>query len=94
MNEACKQIGFKITWIGNGLNEKAILINKNKKSTLIRIDKKYFRPLEVDYLKGNSKKAFKQLKFKPKYNFKTLIGDMLKHDLDLAKKELLLSNND
>ena len=94
VNEACKQIGFKITWIGNGLNEKAMLINKNKKSTLIRIDKKYFRPLEVDYLKGNSKKAFKQLKFKPKYNFKTLIGDMLKHDLDLAKKELLLSNND
>ena len=95
VTEACKQIGFKIYWQGSGLNEKAILINKNKKKEiLIRVDRKYFRPLEIDYLRGNSKKALKKLNFKPKYNFKSLIKEMLKSDLNIARQELILKKND
>ena len=37
--------------------------------------------------KGNAKKAFKKLKFKPKYSFYKLVEDMIKNDLELAKKE-------
>ena len=58
------------------------------------VDKKYFRPLEVEYLKGNSKKAQKILKFKPKYSFKTLISEMLKEDMKLAKKEMTIKKID
>jgi GDPmannose 4,6-dehydratase len=90
INEACKQIGFKIKWQGKGIKEKAILLNNNKKEVIICVDKKYFRPLEIDYLRGSSKKASKKLKFNPKYNFKKLINEMLESDLKLAKKEFVL----
>ncbi len=92
INEACKQIGFKIKWSGKGFNEKATLINKDKK-VFIKIDKRYFRPLEVDYLRGKSSKAIKRLNFKPKYSFKRLISDMLKADLKIARSEFFLKKN-
>ena len=94
INEACKQIGFKIKWQGKGIKEKAILLNNNKKEVLICVDKKYFRPLEIDYLRGSSKKASKKLKFNLKYNFKKLINEMLESDLKLAKQEFVLKKND
>jgi GDPmannose 4,6-dehydratase len=53
----------------------------------MKVDKDYFRPLEVDYLKGDSKKAFKKLNFKPKYNLNSLIREMVDSDLILAKQE-------
>ena len=53
----------------------------------------YFRPLDINYLRGNPKKAYKNLKFKPKYNFYKLIKTMIDHDLDEAKKEKILIEN-
>ena len=58
------------------------------KRTIIKIDKKYFRPNEVDYLRGSSKKAYKKLNFKPKYSFIDLVRDMIDEDLLLAQEEL------
>ena len=55
---------------------------------IIRIDKNYFRPNEVEYLKGDATKALKDLKFKPKYLFNDLVRDMVNSDLIEAKKEL------
>ena len=59
-----------------------------RRKTIIKIDKKYFRPNEVDYLRGSSKKAYKKLNFKPKYSFINLVRDMINEDLLLAQKEL------
>ena len=56
--------------------------------TIIKIDKKYFRPNEVDYLKGSTKKAQRKLNFKPKYSFKSLVKNMVEEDMLLAEKEL------
>ena len=86
---ASKILKFKILWKGKGLKEECYLINNNKKELLIKIDKKYFRPNEVEYLKGDAKKAFKTLKFKPKFSFQDLVKDMIDSDLKLAKKELI-----
>jgi GDPmannose 4,6-dehydratase len=85
---ASKILNFKIIWKGKGLQERGYLVNKNKSKLIIKIDKKYFRPNEVEYLRGNSKKAFKKLKFKPKYNFYALVKDIIKSDLKLAEKEI------
>ena len=41
-----------------------------KKELLLKVDKKYFRPADIDYLKGDSRKALKELKYKFKYNKK------------------------
>ena len=87
VNIASKLLNFKIVWQGKGLNEKGYLIKGKKKELIIKVDKKYFRPNEVDFLRGNSKKAFKILKFKPKFTFNALVKDMIKSDLKLAQKE-------
>ena len=63
-------------------------MNMAEKKTIIKIDKKYFRPNEIDYLRGSSKKAYKKLNFKPKYSFINLVKDMIDEDLLLAQKEL------
>ena len=89
INLASKFIGMKVTWKGSGLNEKGYFIDSdNKQKLLIRIDKKYFRPNEVHYLRGDASMARKKLGFKPKYSFSTLVEEMMEHDLKLAKKEL------
>ena len=88
IDTASKILDFKIIWKGKGLKEQGYLVNKGKKELIIKIDKKYFRPNEVNYLKGNAKKAFKKLKFKPKFTFKGLVRDMVMSDLILAEKEI------
>ena len=67
--------------------ETSFFLKNGKKVILAKVDKQYFRPLEVDYLKGDSKKAHKRLKFKPKYNLKSLIKEMINSDLILARQE-------
>ena len=85
---ASKYLNLKIYWQGKGLNEVGYLKKGSKKEIIIRIDKNYFRPNEVEYLRGDARKAFKLLKFKPKYTFKDLVKDMIESDLKKAKKEL------
>ena len=85
---AGRYLGMKIFWQGKGLNEFGYIINNGKKEILIKIDKKYFRPNEVNYLKGNPNMAYRELKFRPKYSFKDLVKDMVFSDLKKAQKEI------
>ena len=80
VNKAAKKIGFKIKWIGKGLNEKAI--NIENKKIIVECKKRYFRPVEVDYLKSNSLKAKKLLKWSPKVSLDDLIDEMIQHELE------------
>ena len=66
-------------WKGKGLNEKAY--DKKTNKLIVKIDKKFFRPTEVNYLYGDSKKAKKVLKWLPKTNLKELIRIMSKYEL-------------
>ena len=86
VNECCKYLNLKIRWEGKGVNEKAYLIKGNKKELIIKIDKKYYRPLEIDFLRGDAKKAFKNLNYKLKNNLKDLVKDMMDSDIQTAKK--------
>jgi GDPmannose 4,6-dehydratase len=52
----------------------------------VEIDKRYFRPTEVDYLLGDSSKARRVLKWKPKVNFKQLVHMMVDADMELVRK--------
>ena len=88
INECCKYLNLKILWTGKGLNEKAYLVKGKRKELIIKIDKKYFRPLEIDYLKGNPKKAFKKLNYKLKHNLKDLVKDMLVSDINELRKKI------
>ena len=88
INKCCKYLGLKIKWEGKGLNEKGYLLKKNnKKELIIKVDKKYYRPLEIDFLKGNPKKAFKKLNYRLKNNLDDLVKDMIDSDIASQKKK-------
>ena len=72
-------VNIDIEWSGTGINE----VGKNSKNgeTLIKIDSAYFRPAEVDYLRGDYKKANKILGWKPKISFKELVKEMVENEL-------------
>jgi len=84
---ASNYLNLKIYWQGKGLNEIGYLKKGSKKEIVIKIDKNYFRPNEVQYLRGDARKAFRVLKFKPKYSFKNLVKDMIDSDLIEARKK-------
>ena len=86
VNECCKYLNLKIRWEGRGINEKGFLINNKKKQLIIKVDKKYYRPLEIDYLRGDPRKAFKKLNYKLKHSLKDLVKDMLESDIKLFQK--------
>jgi GDPmannose 4,6-dehydratase len=75
--EACKCLNLKINFIGTGLNEVGV---DEKGKVIIKVDKNYFRPLEVNYLKGNFFKARKILNWSPKTDFKNLVKKMISYD--------------
>ena len=79
VNKTAKKIGFKIKWLGKGINEKAV--NIENKKIIIECRKRYFRPVEVDYLKGNAQRAKKLLKWYPKTSIDNLIDEMIQHEL-------------
>jgi len=59
----------------------------------VTTSKKYFRPNEVDYLLGDSTKARKELGWKPKNSFKDLVKMMVEADIENAKKDKVLIDN-
>ena len=72
-----KDLNMKIKWKGNGINEKAF---DSKGNCIIECNKKYFRPAEVDTLKGDYSKARRLLKWRPKHDIKSLIKDMISYE--------------
>jgi len=79
VNKVAKNFDLNIYWKGRGLKEKAFLKNNNR--VIIKINKKYYRPTEVDALCGDFKKAKKVLKWKPKISIEELIEDMINNDI-------------
>ena len=77
-----KKLDSTIKWSGKDINEKG-LNSKNK--VIVECDKKYFRPLEVETLKGNSSKARRILKWKPKYSINQTVNEMVNATLDNLK---------
>ena len=94
VNLAASELKMKIIWKGKGLKEEAYWVNSPKgKVSIIKIDPRYFRPKEVDSLLGNSSKAKSKLGWRPKISFKKLVKDMVKSDLLITQKELILKQN-
>lgn len=86
VNEAYKYINVKIIWKGKGINEVGI-DNKTKK-VLIKVDPYYFRPTEVNELRGDAKKAREELKWKPKISFNKLVHEMVQKDIEKLNEQI------
>ena len=78
INLVAQELKLKLNWRGKGLNE---IGYTSKGKVVIRISKRYFRPLDVNNLKGNYSKAKKILKWKPKIPFSKLIDDMIDFEM-------------
>jgi GDPmannose 4,6-dehydratase len=96
VEKCCKFLDLTIHWSGKGMNECGYVKDYNSKKCpalkkgykIIEIDKNYFRPNEVNNLRGESKKAKNKLGWKPKTTILELIREMMTEDNKLAKKML------
>lgn len=78
INICCKFLNLKIKWSGKGIKEKAI--NLSNKKIIIRINSNFYRPTEVNYLKGSSKKASQDLKWRPETGLNQLVKIMIQEE--------------
>jgi GDPmannose 4,6-dehydratase len=84
INKCVKILGLKTKWVGKGLNERLIDLKNNR--PIIVIDKKFFRPTEVNILRGDYSKAKKILKWKPKTGIDELARLMIESDMKYSNK--------
>ena len=75
VDKAAPFFGFNIQWMGEGLDE--VGYDWSTKRQVIAVDKKYFRPAEVESLLGDPSKAKQKLGWEPKISFDQLIEDMV-----------------
>ena len=81
--------GPAIIWEGKGVKEIGRRADNNQ--IVIRIDPQYFRPTEVDLLVGDATKAKENLGWENKVTLDELIAEMVSHDLNETKKEVILN---
>jgi GDPmannose 4,6-dehydratase len=95
-------VGIEIEFSGKNEQEKGVVIDVDEErltalgidpsiikfgQTVVKVDPTYFRPTEVDLLIGDATKAQTKLGWKPKYDLKALVTDMMEADLHLMRKE-------
>jgi GDPmannose 4,6-dehydratase len=86
---AFKYVGIDVVWDGSGVEEKGI--DKKTGKVLIEVHPKFFRPTDVETLLGDPTKAKTVLGWNPrKTSFEDLVKIMMKHDLELAEREVML----
>nr|XP_002741569.2 PREDICTED: GDP-mannose 4,6 dehydratase-like [Saccoglossus kowalevskii] len=83
VEESFKLVNKEIEWEGEGLNE----VGKEKATGKVRvkIDARFYRPTEVDFLLGDCTKAKTKLKWELKTDFKGLVKEMVEADIELMK---------
>ncbi len=79
VNQVSKILKINITWRGKGVNEMAI--DENGK-LIVACDKTYYRPLEVNSLLGDAKRARKILNWRPKIGLNEMISEMVKIEIN------------
>ena len=75
-----------IEWEGNGVDETGRRVDTGE--IVIKVDKRYYRPTEVDQLCGDSTKARNELGWEPKITLEEMIAEMIKEDLKIAENEV------
>ena len=81
--EAFKAIGIDVEFKGTGLDE--VGINKANGKIVVKVNKDFYRPAEVELLIGNPKKAEEKLHWKREISFHELVERMAKNDLELVR---------
>ncbi len=81
------RLDMQIEWQGSGVDEQGIDTKTGK--PVVKVDPRYFRPFELEALKGDASRARAELGWQPKITFDELVDEMVEEDLRLAKFEKL-----
>jgi GDPmannose 4,6-dehydratase len=94
---AFREAGIEVEFQGAGADERALVVSCNKEckhlepgKEVMQVDKRYFRPAEVDLLIGDATKARTLLGWEPKYDLESLVKEMVQADLELFKRDQYL----
>ena len=90
VDSAAKELGMKITWTGEGVQEKDFDENNN---CVVAVDPRYFRSSEVETLLGDPSKAKEKLGWVPKISFEELVAEMVQADLSAAERDDLVKSH-
>jgi GDPmannose 4,6-dehydratase len=84
-------LGKEIRWEGEGVQEKGYDVASGQ--CIAAVDKRYFRPTEVETLLGDATKTKERLGWEPQISFEEMVREMMNHDLDLAKRDALVKKH-
>jgi GDPmannose 4,6-dehydratase len=90
VERAFAEVGRTIAWRGKGADEQGC--DAKSGDVLIEIDRRYYRPAEIDHLVGNAAKARKVLGWRHKTSFDELVREMVAADLEAVKRESARQN--
>jgi len=90
VEKAFQEVGISIEWDGTGVHETGK--NAENGNVLVRVDPRYFRPTEVEFLLGDSSKARSRLGWETKVSFEELVKRMVRQDLKEAERDQLCEN--
>lgn len=87
VNKAAKAVDIEMEWKGEGVDEKGY--DKATGKCLVEVDKRYFRPTEVETLLGDPTKAKEKLGWVPQITLDEMVKEMVDNDLMIAKRDAL-----
>ena len=82
VSAAAREFGINLTWRGEGLDERGV---DETGRPIVAVNKRYFRPAEVDALLGDASKAHAKFGWKPRTSFAELVKEMVEADLREAR---------
>jgi len=86
---AAAHVGMDIQWQGAGADE--VGIDGRSGRTVVRVDRRYFRPAEVETLLGDASKARAKLGWRPTASFDELVTEMMQTDIEIARRDALVA---
>ena len=90
VDAAEKELGMKIRWEGEGVDEKGYVADGH---FIVAVNARYFRPTEVETLLGDLSKAKQKLGWTPKTSFAELVAEMMREDLKAAERDELIKKS-
>jgi GDPmannose 4,6-dehydratase len=96
---AFAEVGIEVIFENTAEDEIGIVTNNNGNKHIeigqkvVKVDKRYYRPTEVDLLIGDPSKAKTKLGWKPKYTLSSMVKEMVKNDIEIFKKEQFLKDS-
>ena len=87
VKKCATMLDLKLTWKGNGVDEKAV---DAKGNVIVSVDPRYFRPTEVETLLGDASKAKRELGWTPRTSFDEMVKEMIDADFKSAERDALV----